>query len=102
MEKITLKALRQSIQHWERMVKNGYLGADQPTGGQCALCRRFDGACMLKGEKCPVYEVAGRWGCTSTPFNAACDAWERNDADAFKAAAQKEVDFLKSLLPEDA
>ena len=97
----TLEALRGSIAKWRAIVA----GTDSDRGpDNCALCQRFD-----RCDGCPVAEAADDDGCSNTPFE---DDWfpplqttQGEDGgywavtDQQKAAAQKELDFLISLLP---
>jgi hypothetical protein len=105
MDALTLEALKASIAKWERNVaavtpddvELGYMA--------CPLCTLFwDDDC--KG--CPVAMKTGKVECDSTPYYDAY--WAFNNwillgsssvaGEAFRSAAQDEVDFLKSLLPE--
>jgi hypothetical protein len=100
MDKDTETALRESIEHWKRVVKNP-LGEE--TGIRaCALCLMFfvnpkDYSC--KG--CPVHRVTRRPGCGGTPYqdfvNAKDDYLDGVSGvtvDVLRAAAQEELDFL--------
>lgn len=97
----TLAALKASIAKWEGIVAGTAIdvGADN-----CALCQAFkDPYC----EGCPVRETVHNWGCQDTPYIK----WNRltrhkgyiRKAETPKelAAAQAELDFLKSLLPKE-
>lgn len=110
MEDVTLKALKESIEKWERNAV-----AETPDGfttgpGGCALCERFwDDFC----QGCPVRAFTGAGDCHDTPYDAALNAkndwlfsqpWpDGRDSErraAAHAAAREEVAFLRSLLPE--
>lgn len=103
----TLKALQGSIEKWEAIVAG--TGVDNATDN-CPLCVRFYDnrvRCERRGELCPVYKTTGEPECWTTPYfewRKLFDHFKglRADNKARKAAAQKEVDFLKSLLPENA
>lgn len=113
MNKATEKALRESIEKWEKNAK-----AEAPheyviTGSHCPLCVMFV-IRKMTCEGCPVYERTGKEQCEDTPwFNAhvAKLDWEdclgsrvvlREDArQAAMQAALEEIEFLKSLLPEN-
>lgn len=105
MDKSTLLALKGSIRKWERIVAGtGYdKGADN-----CPLCRLFmnrTGSC----DGCPVAEAVEIDGCDETPYmiwdkltpwNAEGDCVQRKASNQQElAAAQAELDFLRSLLP---
>ena len=101
MERKTLNALKKSIKHWElnarRKAANAVIGPSS-----CALCRLFNndgtpGDDLCRG--CPVYARTGYVFCLGTPFLKAHEARYCGDT-AWRAAARKEVAFLKSLLPE--
>jgi len=100
MDEITLKALLQSIEHWERLASGKRLNDEVVNRVWCALCTEFwdGGDCAM----CPVREKTGKATCSNTPYG---DAWyaakiDGLDSTKFKEAAQKELDFLKSLLPQ--
>jgi hypothetical protein len=106
MDPATLEALKGSIRHWEEN-----LAAETPddahTGpSHCLLCRRFHMNPNCEG--CPVSQYTGQNNCHGTPYVMA-DRRHRfwnsmPDSDEYKErwreAAQAELDFLKSLLPE--
>jgi len=104
MDAKTLKALKASIEKWERNAvaetPDGYLIGPE----SCALCRLFhDSGC----HGCPVRGRTGRVGCLGTPYFAASKAqwgWRLGGStpDEAHTAAREEVAFLKSLLPEGA
>lgn len=113
MDAETLAALKASIQHWRENVE-----AETPKYAavgsiHCALCRKFnrptdssgngEGACFCRG--CPVFDKTGYESCAYTPFDEAAEKllqWRYGNADRgdWRAAAQAELDFLISLLPE--
>lgn len=91
-------ALEESIAHWERMVEGSYSPGERPSSGDCALCRAFrDKDC----NGCPVKMWTGELDCGDTPYDSE-DIWglyedQGLDSEEFKAAARKELEFLKSL-----
>ena len=105
MDKRTLKALKESIKKWEKIVAGK--GGDRG-GGNCALCELFaEEGCI----DCPVYIKTGKCDCSDTPYVEWHDHQTNNHFDGFseiykiecpkcKELAQKELEFLKSLLPE--
>ena len=106
MEEKTLVALKKSIEHWEKNAAPG----DHPVSTKakdCALCGLFFWEEDCAG--CPVYQRTGREGCHGSPYWSVVDAKLELCADESKGrlrkklreAAQKELDFLKSLLPEE-
>lgn len=95
----TLKALKGSIAHWERLSSGTAKSGEDVTSKSCPLCKLFlrENSC----EGCPVAKATKKWYCVGSP-------WERVRAvelgrglrcDEFKEAAKKELQFLKSLLP---
>lgn len=105
----TLTALKESIVHWTRIE----LGLDNDIGGSdCALCQRFaylNAQCERGDEKCPVYARTGCRSCRGSPYQAvrACtrtlpvltDELRKEGGAALQSAIEKELAFLKSLLP---
>jgi len=106
MKKKTLKAIKKSIEKWEKIVSEK--GRDEGDDN-CALCGLF-----LKDEciDCPVYAKTKRKGCRGTPY----EDWIDHQGNHFyyanehyyvvkcpecKELAQKELEFLKSLLPKN-
>jgi len=107
MNKSTLKALKGSIEKWEKIVAG--TGLDRGAHN-CNLCRRFFKLCSINCcIGCPVNTQSGS-GCMGTPF----DEWMKyegllphNDRGGYdfkgnvkaKNTAHRELKFLKSLLP---
>lgn len=100
-----LKALKESIAHWERLTA-GALG-ETHGADHCPLCKAFNKAWFTTGEPmsndckgCPVKERTGKSYCRNTPWDAIDDdlCLEEGTVE-FRALAVVELDFLKSLLP---
>jgi hypothetical protein len=104
MDKRTANALEASIAHWERNV-----AIETPKGislgsAACALCTEFRPSC----DGCPVKDETGEKDCIGSPYEAAADlfcSWKEYPGGAgrfaaWRAAAQRELDFLKSLRNE--
>jgi hypothetical protein len=90
MEQEKLVALQESIQKWEKLAEgNGDRAPSQYTCPLCILYHR-DGC-----KDCPVHERTGQQYCRGTPY---MDYYYVGSKDN----AQKELDFLKSLLPPKA
>lgn len=99
MTATTLKALKGSIEHWERFATGTALPTETPTSEHCALCKLF----FFKDcNGCPIANRTGVGGCADTPYEQAYSAWCHSgvNSDSFKLAASKELAFLKSLLPK--
>ena len=106
MNSKTLKALQASIRHWERMRDGkrrkmrddaaGTMELEMPIGQHCGLCRATEDC-----DDCPVASYGS--ACENTPFYEAEFAFHQAgpNSDEFKLEANKEVEFLKSLLPEN-
>ena len=100
MDAKTLAALNGSTKTWERRAK----GEDiETTASNCPLCKIFhpmyrkDEGISCSG--CPVMEETEQSFCEGTPYYDFL-ALPVDNAPARMAAAQWEVDFLKSLVPE--
>jgi len=116
MDPATLEALKSSIKKWEAIAR----GEGQDDGAfNCALCQLFhpDFApcvdCSMCGcLLCPVGKRTGKSGCRGTPY----EEWESHHrrkhpetadeltrkvlCDECRRIAQKEMNFLQSLLPK--
>ena len=112
MDEQTLTALEASIKHWEENI-NKRSPIDCNFGiDSCALCRMFWRIEHDSCHSCPVFQKTGLRACRGTPYSAAYQAREkwytarcarkpsRAYRDEWRRAAQAEVDFLRSLLPE--
>lgn len=108
MDTETLAALRGSIEKWERIVAD--TDTDQGAAN-CPLCEMFfdseyeeeDNAGQVYCRGCPVYVHTGKDNCDGTPYQGWVRAGGRfNMADTLQriVAADAELDFLRSLLPE--
>lgn len=100
----TKQAILDSIAHWERM-RDDWEGCrtkrETPTGYNCPLCKLH-----YTCTSCPVKESTGVGSCLETPYTKALNEWKRlafnwpdRSEHRWKTAAQKEIDFLKGLLP---
>jgi hypothetical protein len=105
MDKRIIRALKDSIRKWERIVQG--TGKDDGTAN-CPLCVLFfDGDC--KG--CPVEEWTGLSGCNDSPYSDwnmhQCRHGDYGDfpyslhCGKCQRLAIKELEFLVSLLPKD-
>lgn len=99
----TLTALKESIEHWKRIVTGNRLPGEWISTKDCALCRLFDPVERGCGG-CPVFQASGSPFCEDTPFTKCYKILHRvkNDMDnpEFLAAAKKELEFLESLVPK--
>ena len=98
-----LAALKESIDHWRRMAEGRAENGETPGGKDCPLCRIFASApCWHGCAGCPVSEMTRCSNCKETPWLAANLSFNQHGptSDHFKAAAQKELAFLESLLPK--
>lgn len=91
MDEKTLTALKESIEKWEKRAAGDHT---LPLGVHaCPLCVLNvlrTGTC----NKCPIFEKTGEHSCENTPYVNYVD-------NATNANAQRELDFLKSLLPAE-
>ena len=101
MDERTKEALKKSITHWENIVN----GKDYEF---CSLCTEFKYC-----EKCIIFKSTGLQHCEGTPYEELLnhinkehvpfnpDASLRVYCMECKEIAQREVDFLKSFLPDE-
>lgn len=93
-------ALEKSIKHWEENTAATDFSKVDMGAGSCRLCLEYH-----QCNGCPVMKKTGLLLCGGSPYYRASEAyfaWRRNPSDPdlrdkFRYAAQKEVDFLKSL-----
>ena len=106
---MTLK--EQVVAHWQRMhddaEKVRKATGETPGTDQCAYCMRFfDKACL----DCPIRATTGEPACYGSPYECAVEAWTEycesgwhdDYKAAWQAAAQAEIDFLKTLPDKEA
>lgn len=117
----TLTALTASIKHWEANVEANHVVATSIKAKDCALCEAFNSEGWGGCEGCPVSAKTGQQSCDGSPYDDACGARRRwrilveegfdedftgmtvdEARDAWRVAAKAELDFLVSLLPENA
>lgn len=90
----TLEALKGSIVAWEDRAKDNYLRASYEN---CPLCHLFNRTSSATDDDClgcPVYERTELQYCEGTP----CEQYFDNENSV--GVAKREVEFLKSLLPQ--
>jgi hypothetical protein len=103
MNKRTLEALNGSIKKWEMIVE----GTEVDKGWfNCSLCKVFcrNAWEVPEGELCkgcPVSEKTGVPFCEDTPYQDIDDYKGNVGDEGYKEIAQREVNFLKSLLPKN-
>jgi hypothetical protein len=116
MEPETLKALKSSIAHYDRMIA-GNKGYENILSTCCALCARFNSeyscSCRAGDDQCPVAK-AGFKNCKGSPWDVLYDhimnvhcncptiALPRAGCSVCKKLLQDERRFLRSLLPKGA
>jgi len=97
----TEKALKDSIAHWERMRDNKrYEIHEYPSASDCALCKLFCFGKSYSCGGCPVMKKTGLRLCRNTPFQKAFLEFHGGTDERWIVAANEEIEFLKSLLPE--
>lgn len=113
MDADTLRALEESITHWEKNVVASSPYEVTLGGASCALCHKFvynvtESIPACSG--CPVYEHTGFSSCRNSPYLdvfRAYQNWLYSETEEehnilrteYQAAAQAELDFLRSLRP---
>jgi hypothetical protein len=102
MDAATLKALRGSIVKWQLIVDG--TGIDKGPDN-CPLCQMFNNMVNPKAQAacrgCPVREATGVARCEGTPYEQYSDLDQDLDDKERAEAAVEELEFLKSLLPEN-
>ena len=98
-------ALRESIEHWERMAAGDARPGETPYAQSCALCILF-----MHGRSqperclgCPVCVKTGLRFCHGSPWREASKNWPVSmdgPTIGFHAAAEVEVEFLKGILKD--
>jgi len=120
MNKKTLKALKDSIKKWKKIIDG--TGGDEGSWN-CPLCKIFDGSFWLwkrrnrnwRNQKwnlcvgCPVKEKTGLVNCYGSPYDEWVEHHQKShnwwlpfsvECEVCKEIAIKELEFLKSLLEE--
>mgnify|MGYP003641138715 CR=1 FL=1 len=109
------KALLESIKHWEENVAASSPITVNTRADACALCVKYRAESSVEWcGGCPVFADTGQKNCRATPYTGAMiakDNWDRavrnrkwdteqltETREAWRIAAQKELDYLKSLL----
>ncbi len=92
----THQALLDSIEKWRKNETVNDLKEAKVDGSECPLCRVH-----YNCEGCPVYEIAGAYGCDETPYCEAFEAYHTGSVKAFREHAKRERIFLESLLPKE-
>jgi hypothetical protein len=102
MDEGTLDALKRSIVAWQEKAAAYSLEGLTIGRTSCPLCDRFNTSTGLEDScgGCPVSERTGNPYCRGTPYDKARVAYHEGAIGDFRVAAQEEVAFLKSLLPE--
>lgn len=102
----TRKALEKSIRHWGKNIAAETPEQADVSSSTCALCNKF--LTYIDGHRncsdCPVANFTGQSRCKGSPYEEAArrlHTWrnERTQAarDAWRKAAQVELDFLTTL-----
>lgn len=95
------EAILASIEHWKENLAVGMFEA-KIQGEHCPLCnatRPRPGADVMCG-KCPVAERTGQADCQGSPWEGVFFARHNENEHEFNRYAQREIEFLQSLLPE--
>lgn len=92
-----MNALEESIKKWESIASGE--NKEFPSTSNCALCYEYKDKFTDSCFRCPVYKRTKKNGCINTPYSNAIEARDIFGPHSTKylAAAQLEVEFLKSL-----
>lgn len=103
MNPTTLQALCESIEHWTRLATGTRKSCEFVGVKDCALCQLFyTGYSPNSCVGCPVMQATKQRFCKNSPYKDASKAsYFGYNSVEFKEAAQRELDFLKSLLPPE-
>jgi hypothetical protein len=101
----TLEAIDASIKKWKANTKVADLTDARISYKDCPLCHKFHEYYNAKNREaerscmgCPIYEYSGFRFCQGTPYEQAeVQREDYEDLEAFKIAAQREVDFLEKV-----
>jgi hypothetical protein len=108
MTEEALTALKKSIEHWEKIVAGDEAEIHRIGMRGCALCEAFHPYFYSFWEKdenhacrgCPVAQRTGEGFCIDTPYEEFENSkWEPGTPE-FQRFAERELSFLRSLLPE--
>lgn len=99
----TLEALKESIVHWEDNLAAAIARrAIHIRADSCALCKTYNRAFCDACVGCPVLESTGVQYCNNSPWQKVKHIKNYGGTtEDLVAAVQDELDFLKSLLPEE-
>ena len=123
MDERTLIALKASIEKWEKNAVTIDFGEIKVGPIECPLCELFNYDIDQNCRGCPVFEKTNSIRCKNTPYMTAdslydkllrsmLNCWDEEEiklsplvkqsTQLFRKAALEEVEFLKSLLPNDS
>lgn len=91
----TLKALKESIAHWDRHANGTAAPNEGIRSSDCSLCSLFVFN-FCKG--CPVAIKTQKTLCRGTPWREAAEEYYKGEN--FKVKAKEMADFLRGLLPK--
>ena len=95
---MSIKALKESIEHWKRLEEGEPNYNETPHGDNCPLCQLYDEEsddCF----GCPIREKTKQDQCAGTPWRVAFKAWLYASTDWREKAKAMRV-WLEDLLEE--
>lgn len=109
----TRKAIEESIVKWKKKASEENPMNIKISTSECPLCQLFNNDYTEEGNEClscPIFEETGYDYCEATPCDKATlhlHDWRFSQSkeeietykQEFREAAKKEIEFLKSLLP---
>ena len=95
-------ALKESIEHWERLRKASQDEDEEPTADDCACCIEFEYLTLDECNSCPIRLRTSLNGCWGTPYrDASTDWYDWRDGGSMGAApmsVQRMLDYLRETL----
>lgn len=106
MDIVTFEALQKSITKWEKKRDTRDLKLVSVSDSECPLCDLYY---RYGCDGCPVESESGYPYCRNTPYRAVSnfrqefiyDDLTDDQFHTWSILCQKEIDFLKSLLPQE-
>ena len=99
MNRVTKKALKESIAHWRRLATGTQTTSEDIGSENCALCMEFlENDC----RDCPIRRKTGRRYCSRSPYDSVEKTRMKYGlySKEFRYRARQMLAFLERLLPK--